>query len=558
MRRRPFSALLSLAFFVAVAGSGCDGCGGAAPAPGAREASVALAAVPAPTGLLAEAVLPTPDATWRTIQGTVGGVLALTAPTFSGLIGATAGAPGLSGLVESDSPAYVVVGEGEGVHYAVAFRANEAAAKSWAGADAGTFTRSATDEEHLTIFEPVRPDGPWVGVAPGNFVVVASSRADLVRLGPYAFRTLPSRPLPKEPALVHVTHDGASRLAALVAGRWTDAKTDLLAKDDEQRKAHGGRAPDHGDPRALVGAVDRWIGAWLDAARNVSGGDVTIEPIEGADRSLAFEVLLTPEDAGPAKALVTGIHAGELRALEGAPDGALFALDVRSDAAERTATAADLAKTAEDVFRLSAADRDALAADLGAWADARSDEVVLGFTGTPSRAVFLRAPVKDEAVAQKAFDRLVRRADSASLHDLWRAALDVNNVHSATVSAAGVGSGTLVTLDRKTEPKLGLFYTAQRGELVATGAEDAPAAAAALLGGGKRLGDDPRVHDALGRIRGRAALVAVARPLLASAAPRSDAAILAAGRDGDRAMLRLEATGALLRELLRRLQAAGP
>jgi hypothetical protein len=219
------------------------------------------------------------------------------------------------------------------------------------------------------------------------------------------------------------------------------------------------------------------------------------------------------------------------------------------------------------VFRLPATDYRGLHDDLDAWADARTDELVVGFGMTPARVLFLRATVKDEAAGTKAFDGLVHRADTASLHDLWRGALDVTNVRTSTVNAAGVGSGTLVTLDRKPAadpkgpsllpPKIGVFYTSQRGELLATAGEDAPAAAASLLGGGKRLGDDPQVKAALARIHGRGSFVLVARPLLATAAPRNDAAIFAVGRDGDRAMLRAEATGTLLRELIRRLQADG-
>ncbi|CAN5352022.1 hypothetical protein BH09MYX1_BH09MYX1_10380 [soil metagenome] len=564
---RPIALLLLplclLAFF-GIAGVGCDGCGSQATP--AQEAAAPLAAVPLPTGVLAEAVLPTPDATWRTVQGTVGGMLSFLAPTFSGLLGATAGAPGLSGLVETDSPAYVVLGEGQGLHYAVALRANEAAATSWAGSDAGSsgfgsgFAHASGTEAEMKVFEPNTPDGPWIGVPSGNFVVVATSHDDLVRLGPYAFRTLPQAPLPKDPALFHVSHDGVQRLGALAAARWTDEKGELLAKDEEQRKAHGGRAPDHGDPRALVAAVDRWVGSWLDAGRDMTSADVSLVPLEGTDRALALALVLAPPAAGPARALVDAMRPGEMHALEGAPDGVLLAIESRSDAAERARTATDLAKDAEDVFRLSPADRDALALDLGAWADARTDEVVFGFGVAPARSLFVRATVKDEAAGGKAFASLVRRADAPSIHDVWRNALDVTNVHTAPRSAPGVGAGTLVTLDRKPgaspilPQKLGLFYTAQRGELVAAGAEDAPSALSAMLGGGKRLGDDVHVREALARVRGRGAFVVVARPLLVAAAPRSDTAIFAAGRDGDRAMLRLEATGTLLRELVRLLQ----
>lgn len=556
---------LALLVGVGAALSGLPGCDGCSEKHAAVDAApVVLAPVAAPAGMLAEAVLPTPDTTWKAIQGAIGGPLALTAPTLSGLVAATTGALGLSGVVESDSPAYLVVGGGEGLHWAIAFRATEATALAWAGADAGTFVRSAHDEADMKIFEPARPtaDGGYVGVPTGNFVVVASSRADLVALGPYAFRTLPTRALPKEPALVHVTHDGAARLAAFAAARWTDEKDELLAKDEEQRKAHGGRAPDHGDPRALVASVDRWVGGWLDGGRDASSGDLSIDVLDGV---LTVEVELAPTAGGPSSAAFGSIHPGEMRAIESAPDGALIAVEVRSDAAERTETASAVTKGAEDVLRLSAVERDALGTDLAAWADARGDELLFGFSASPGRTLFLRAAVKDEGKAAKAFDGLVKRVDGAGFRDPIRAALDVESLHSANISASGVGAGTLWTAERRADARgkgplpdrIGIFSSAQRGELVATVAEDAPSAAATMLGGGKRLGDDPRIHDALGRLRSRAALVAIARPLATSASPRRDAVVFGAGRDGDRAMLRVEATGPLVRELLRRL-GSGP
>jgi hypothetical protein len=103
VRIRPLAFLAAAVGILALAAlpvfAGCDGCGSQATPP-TKEAAAALSAVAAPTDMLAEVILPTPDTTWRAIQGTVGGFLALTAPTFSGLLAAAYGATGLSGLVE--------------------------------------------------------------------------------------------------------------------------------------------------------------------------------------------------------------------------------------------------------------------------------------------------------------------------------------------------------------------------------------------------------------------------------------------------------------------------
>jgi hypothetical protein len=165
--------------------------------------------------------------------------------------------------------------------------------------------------------------------------------------------------------------------------------------------------------------------------------------------------------------------------------------------------------------------------------------------------------------ATKAFEALVRRLEQGGARDLAKGLFGFKALHVAPQSVPGIGAGMLGTLERESGPravfpgKVGIFWSAQRGELAAVAAEDAPGLAPALFVPQRTLGDDARIHEALGRVGQDGSIVGVLRPFLSAASPRSDAALFALGRRGDRAMLRVEASGAFVREAMRRASGGG-
>jgi hypothetical protein len=439
----------------------------------------------------------------------------------------------------------------------------EGALDALTGAENARFVRAGEDQA-ITVLLPRGGTTPALGIAHGGFLLVATSREDLAHLGPYAYRTLPARPAPKSPLVITIPRDSATGpVTRLVTARWESIKADLLAKDDEQRQAHGGREPDLGNPKALVATVDAHMKEWIGALTDADHAELSLDLPEA---SLGGELLLFPRGDGPAKKLVDGMHAGDTTQLAAVPDSALVAVEVRSDGAERTQTAKDTAAALEGVLggRLPAAEAKELEGTLDGWAQARGDSFTVAVVGALAHGLLFRGKVSDEGQATKAFEALVRRLEHAGTRDLAKGLLGFKALRVAPQSVPGIGAGMLGTLEREASGpravlpiKLDIFWSAQRGDLVALAAEDAPSLAPALFVPPRTLGDDPRIHDALGRVGQDGSIVGVLRPFLGAASPRSDAALFALGRRGDRAMLRVEASGAFVREALRRAGSGG-
>ena len=208
------------------------------------------APVAAPAGLLLEATIAAPDATWRKAQLAVGGVLILAPSTFGGIIGALARNTTLGTMVDGVAPAYAVMDE----------RRRWVVVASLVSPDLARSTLVTPEHPHERVgdVELVRiGTEQWVGLAQ-HWVLVGSDREALTTLGPYAYRTLPTRGVGRSMMLVSV---GEAALAGPVRDelmRRVDAlKTFLLAKDEEERRVHGGRAPDLADPKPLVDLGER-------------------------------------------------------------------------------------------------------------------------------------------------------------------------------------------------------------------------------------------------------------------------------------------------------------
>ena len=79
----------------------------------------------------------------------------------------------------------------------------------------------------------------------------------IARLAPYATRTMPTRVSGKEAIAVDVPGSAlAGPLRAKIASEWSDTKKTMLDSDRQMRAQHGGRAPDFGDPGAIVARLD--------------------------------------------------------------------------------------------------------------------------------------------------------------------------------------------------------------------------------------------------------------------------------------------------------------
>jgi len=386
-----------------------------------------------------------------------------------------------------------------------------------------------------------------VGLARG-FLLVASSEAELGRLAPYAWRTMPTLPAPASPAAVVASLEHEA-LAAHATSAWEHARAFLSERDREQRARHGGRAPDFGDPKAIVDAADVVVkrrAAFLAGAREASF------TLEASNDSLVADLEIAPgDDAGPLSAL----SPGDVRPLAEAPADAVLSLLVRDPIAVRADDAVEIAATLAHALgsRESEEDSRAIGSAIDAWAKGRGDWLEVSLTASQARAARLTSP--GGVAAAQALRSLVelggRPVFAEPIHTVWGlgppaiAAARVDGLTQASIATFG-GSSSFQ-----------LAWAVREDQLVAVAGDHAArrlAEEASSPSG--HLGDDPRVARALSAIGNDAALVLLAEPLgLDATRPASEVtrapALLAWGRRNGSAWLHAEAADVLLREVVR-------
>lgn len=444
----------------------------------AVDASLVEAPVDAPPALLAEGTVPAPDATWGRVQRGMGGMMALMVPTAGGLVASVVGAdPGLGAEVDGRAAAYIVVAEVSGApSVALALRLrNVARARETLSGDAGRH-RLVSDGGGLSVYEPIDPSRAALGIARSGWLVVGRTREDVVELGPYAYRTLPARPLPKTNAHFEVRHDAFSRFGSRVLReRWAEARALLLSKDAEQRQAHGGREPDFGDAGAIVGLLDAWIRGRVDALADVDRAELDVDV---AADDVRVMLALVP-GAGPSKALLDGMAAGDLGVVGPVPWDTLALAVTREGLAGREQNAHDVARGLATVLgkRLPPTAATQLDGALVHFAQSRGDWLAVGVT---KRGLVLRVAAPDAAAAASATRGIVLLADTPALRLPLAGLAGVKTVTVAEALFPPVGKGALASIARDSAigpsflaPKLALGWVGHDGRLDAALGGDA-------------------------------------------------------------------------------------
>jgi hypothetical protein len=484
---------------------------------------VVLAPVPQPAGLIAEAVLPSPDATWRKAQQVIGGVVVLAPSTFGGLLAQAAHVPDLVTLIDGAASAFGVVDKDK--HWVVAARAQSVpAARSRLGA-------VAERVEDIELF------GSNVALA-GGWLLVGSDRATLLALGPYAHRTLPTRELAHAMLTLRVA-DGAlgGTVRDELERRTSEFKTFLLTKDDEQRRAHGGRAPDLADPKPVVEVVDALVRRTLDIVTALKSVEVALDV---DDDGIAARVTLAP-DEGPAKAWIDSLEGGGTAPLGGSSDDALATLFWRSDMLAREEAAAWLGDLLSRALgaRLPTADVAKLSELLARSARARAGWAMLSVSTGPTAGVLARLAASDAAACNGVLEEAIDVARRPGWSVWERNALGVTKIERAN------GRVTFHT----DETTVQAAWATQNGELDVAGGLDA-ASVLATATPARPLSGDAKTSAWLRSIGGDAVWVLVGRPLMLNSSPRSDAALIALIGGHKRAELRAHVTGPIVRQLV--------
>ena len=527
--------------------------------------------MPAPQGLLAEAWLRTPDATWARVQQDVSGVVGLLPPSAAETVVALTGLDARLGkLVDGASTWYAVAASGGStaeVGWAAALPLADPALAAEAlldTSDARGAGPGARTVAGMHVIEADAGAAPTVALA-GKWLVVASSESDLARLGPYAFRTMPTKPAPgAAPVVASVPGSALAGVVATQLGaKWEAMRSWLQARDEEQRAAHGGRAPDFGDPRAILDAADAVVKRRIAVVGTASAARIELATEDGDVRA---DFSLTPgPDGGDAG--TAALPVGTAHPLAEAPADAVLVILSRDDATRRADDARELEVALDRALgsRAHADDTAAVHAAIDDWARARGDWVLasLEWGGEGARGLWLRTPAASAEGASRAVRELVDLSHRHALESLLSGALHVAPSVVAAADVASVSRASLATFaasgaDKHPHPSppLGVAWGLHDGDLLVAAGGGATAMLAAQAAPAKRLGDDPRTAHLVESLGADVAFALIARPLrLDPARGAGDAglapAVLAWGRKGSDAWVRVELGGALIRELVR-------
>jgi hypothetical protein len=529
--------------------------------------------VPAPDGLLAEAWVRTPDATWSRVQQDVSGVLALLPPTAFEAIAAMAGLdPSVGRFVDGKSSWYAVLassGPSDAVAWVAALPLTDPALAAAALLDANDANGSHHEAHVVAGMRVLGLDGgtvPQSVALAGKWLLVATSEQELTRLGPYAYRTMPTKAAPgSAPIEASVP---AAALAGVVSAqlttRWEALRSWLAARDDEQRAAHGGRAPDFGDPRALLDAANAVVTRRMALVTTASSARIDVEMDEGDVRA---DVLVTPGTDEAGAGGVAAMQVGAANALAEVPADAIVAILSRDDATRRADDAREIEVAMDRALgsRARPEDTAAVHAALDGWARARGDWVTTSLAwanADGARGLWLRTPAASGDNSLRSVRELVDLTHRHAFEALLSGALHAAPSVVAGTDVPSVSRASLATFAMSGQDKhshaapLGVAWGLHEGDLLVAAGGAPTAMLAAEASPAKHLGDDPRTAHVVESLGADVAFALIARPLRfdpvrsggdAGLAP----AVLAWGRRGTDAWLRVELGGALLRELLR-------
>ncbi|HVY47852.1 MAG TPA: hypothetical protein VHB21_18320, partial [Minicystis sp.] len=534
--------------------------------------------VPAPEGLLANGFLPTPERTWGRARAAIGGPAAFFPQSFGGLVATALGLPiTAASEIDGDVPALAAIsappgGAGKarfvaGVHVKVGDRLLDQLTRG----DAARFSSTTDGATHIALLTPKTGGKSTALGLLGNWLLVSSKKDDLLALGPYVARTMPSLQAPKEDVALDAT-DQAFGPAGLerLHNAWTAIK---------------GQAQAGGAPVALAGRIDDLFAVLGDVSR----ARATLVFDEGV---VHVRAALTPKPGGGAATKAAAdMRVGDAKPMLDLPAVAQLAAFARVPASEGGATPAVDAVTALAGKDVPPADAEAITAAVRAARDAAGEYATLGVAITPTGPEgFARFPVVDQDKASKAF------ADVAGLLKLpsFKARLEASKFEVKTgkmvvenlpgdvqrvrfmragegapekgTAKAGAAKAKAAADDKPgaTPDHVDVLYLVEKDVAVAAVGADAKDAlrAVAKTPADQTLGSDAKIRAAVEGLGSDVAFAVFLDPPRLVAArvgkptpPSSTPVVLALGRDGAAAsrelLVRLDLANAALQELIR-------
>ena len=525
VRRQSWAAVLVVLVVAAVAAISIRKCGSEE-----HEHGTEAGNVPAPTApvqLLAELVVSTPNASWSKLQRGVGGAAGILPTTLPGvLVALTDLDPRLTSELDGTSPMYgVVAGDPADPAMLLAIRLVDIRkARTTLALDAGA------SERGVAIL-PARRGASVVSALTDAGWLLVGRRASDLDLGPWLTRP---RALTSESIGLDIPKPALAAIVPVITARWKAGKEYLLAQDARMR-AERGRAPDFGDPAAIVGVLDGWIERKLEVLGDLDGIHVVLDP---TDTALVAVATLPPSKDGPSHAWLERMLVGDAAPVLTLPSTALVALSTRDADPARQDQATGLEDALKTALGARLKDPAPLHEVLAQVTKARSDVASLALD---QGGMLLRAPVRDAPAAEKAVHGAIELARTEPFRDALRIArIDAGaDAHSAKIVRltgardAGAPTDSVLAWTMKDGPVLSLVYDASEHQ--------------------GTLADDTSLAHFTSTLGSDASSIAVLQPaVLLGARPGTSAPLAGAiGKKNGSGFVRVELSDALVREVVR-------
>lgn len=573
-------ALLGLVLGTAAC-NGCNGCNGEKN----EEVAPAPAPAPAPESLLADAYVISPNPSWSKLQRGVGGAVGILPATLPSIVAMAADLdPRIASELDGGAPMFgSVAGDPAAPAFCIAMKLVDPRRARMILTDGESARYTIREDGGLTHLVAKAPPSaerkPAAAALTSNgYVVVGKLPEDLGKLAAYTTRTLPSRPLPNEGAVViDVPRSAVSNLLApKLEGGWSDLKAFLLAQDDRTRREHGGRAPDFGDPKAIVAALDAVVGRRIAVFRDLERVRLAFDVDESA---VLVSATLTPAAGdGPAKKWVQAMRVGDAANVLGLPASSVVALSTRDTEEDRASQAGELEKAVASSLgdRLKEPDAKRLHDVLDDWTKGRDETLAISYLGGEPSGTLVTTRARDGEAANRAVRTAIDLTRAAPFKELLR----VQDVTTATEDIPGFGKAQIATIAREAKKpaappfavreardggattksgaavttKSGVAWSTESGSVLVAIGDDPLVTLKAGVRPERKLRDDPLVARFAANIGDTASTIFVGQPLRLDAKRADQAAApiaIAVTRKGGDAVLRMDVSDALLRELSR-------
>ncbi len=538
--------------------------------PALPDAAAIAAPVPVPQDLIGELYLRTPNAAWNKLQRGVGGALGILPATFAGVVLAFVGLdPFTAEEVDTSSPAHgVLAGDLADPHWALAMRLAEPRHARIALVEAETARFTARrGAENVGLTELVAK-GQGVSAAMAltddGWLVLARKSEDLPSLGAYVSRALPARPQPEGSAVIDVPREALAKVIRPKLEQWWEqARAGLLDSDERMRRERGGRAPDFGDPKAIVAALDQMARRPIAILGELDGVRMTAEL--GDEDARLTATLAAAADSGPAAEWIGAMENGDPGKLLGLPSQSTVALWLHEGERDREREAKFLEDGVLSALgdRLVEGDRKRIrdvAADL---VRARGETLALSWDADSLPGLGIRTRVRDAAAANRGLRTALELVRVPPFKDL----LHVRETSTTTAEVDGLGKASVTTMTRDAHvqaakappgkaPAIGVAWWWPTESELALAVSPEPTAVLRAVGKPEKvLADEPAVRSALAPMGDAATTVLALQPLrldpkraMLPVAPL----VLAVGRRERKAVVHLTIANALLREAARR------